>query len=208
MTKEKKSLIKKVNSKLTQSQVNRIISLSIILVVVASVIGISSSVFFQKKPDGFSELSLLMYNDLTEIFEANNYPIQIYSYENVSVYFMVKNFENSVKYYQLQIKVVELTQNVSSQQPISAISSFFLYPNDTFEKILSPATNAEKKETGLFAGDYIWEPTELVLYVNSEVLSKLINPNSFKIVFELWEFNTEKENFQYTGVFAFLELEY
>ncbi len=208
MTREKKSLIKRVKSKLTQSQVNRMISLSIILVVVASVIGISSSVFFQKKPDGFSELSLLMYNDLTENFEANNYPTHIYSYENVSVYFMVKNFENSAKYYQLQIKVVELTQNVSSQQPISAISSFFLYANDTFEKILSPATNSEKKETGFFAGDYIWGPTELVLYVNAEVVSKLTSPNFLKIVFELWEFNTEKENFQYTGVFAFLELDY
>ncbi len=208
MTKEKKSLIKKVKSKLTQSQKNRIITLSIILVVVTSIIGISSSVFFQKNPDGFSEFSLLIYNDLTENFEANNYPTHIYSYENVSVYFMVKNFENSVKYYQLQIKVVELTQNVSSQQPISAMSSFYLYANDTFEKILSPATNAEKKETELFAGDYIWGPTELVLYVNAEVVSKLTSPNFLKIVFELWEFNTEKENFQYTGVFAFLELYY
>ncbi len=208
MTKEKKSLIKKVNSKLTQSQVNRIITMSIILVVIASVIGISSNVFFQKKPDGFSELSLLMYNDLTENFEANNYPTRIYSYENASVYFMVKNFENSVKYYQLQIKVVELTQNVSSQQPISATSSFTLYANDTFEKILSPATNAEKRETGFLAGDYIWGPTELVLYVNAEVVSKITSPNFLKIVFELWEFNTEKENFQYTGVFVFLELDY
>ena len=94
MTKGKRNLISKVNLKLSQSQVNRLITISIILVVVASILGISSSVFLQKTSDGFSELSLLMYNSLTETYEANNYPENIVSTANVSIYFMVKNFEN------------------------------------------------------------------------------------------------------------------
>jgi hypothetical protein len=208
MTKEKRNLLNKVNSKLSQSQVNRLITISIILVVVASVLGISSSVFLQKPPEGFSELSLLMYNSLTETYEADNYPEQLYSDTNESIYFMVKNFENTVKYYQLQIKVVELTQNVSSTEPIPASSSYFLYDNNSFEKILSPATNAEKKETGTFTGDYIWGPIEITLFVNSEVVSGIVSPNFIKIVFELWEYNLEIEDFQYTGVFTFLELDY
>ena len=96
MTKGKRNLISKVNLKLSQSQVNRLITISIILVVVASILGISSSVFLQKTPDGFSELSLLIYNSLTETYEASNYPENIVSTANVSIYFMVKNFENSV----------------------------------------------------------------------------------------------------------------
>ena len=78
----------------------------------------------------------------------------------------------------------------------------------SFEKILSPATNAEKKETGTFTGDYIWGPTEITLFVNSEVVSGIVSPNFIKIVFELWEYNLEIEDFQYTGVFTFLELDY
>lgn len=208
MTKGKRNLISKVNLKLSQSQVNRLITISIILVVVASILGISSSVFLQKTSDGFSELSLLMYNSLTETYEANNYPENIVSTTNVSIYFMVKNFENSVRYYQLQIKVVDLTHNVSAQQPIFTHSAFSLYANNTFEKILAPATNSEKKETEIFTRDYIWSPTEIILYVNSEVVSEITTPSVLKIVFELWEFNTIEKNFQYSGIFTFLELNY
>jgi len=208
MTKENKKLIKKINSKLSQRQVNRLITLSIILVIVASILGISSSIFFHKTTDGYSELSLLMYDSFSETYVADNYPEQIYSDSNVSIYFIVKNYENVVKYYQLQIKIVELTQNVSSLQPIATSSSFILYENNTFEKIISPATNAEKKETESFDGDFLWGPTEIILFINSEVVSGIVSPNFLKIVFELWEYNTETSEFQYTGIFNFLELDY
>ena len=208
MTKDKKNLIKKVNLKLSQSQINKIITISIIFVVVASILGISSSVFLKKTTDGFSELSLLMYNSFAETYEADNYPEAIYSDANVSIFFVVKNFEDIAKYYQLQIKVVELTQNVSSLQPIPTSSSYNLYENNTFEKIIPPATNTEKKETQTFNGDYLWGPTEIILFVNSEVVSGITSPNFLKIVFELWEYNTQTRSFQYTGIFTFLELDY
>ncbi len=208
MTKENRKLIKKINSKLSQRQVNRLITLSIILVIVASTLGISSSIFLHKTTDGYSELSLLMYDSFSETYVADNYPEQIYSDSNVSVYFIVKNYENVVIYYQLQIKIVELTQNVSSLQPILTSSSFILYENNTFEKIISPATNAEKKETESFDGDFLWGPTEIILFINSEVVSGIVSPNFLKIVFELWEYNTKTSEFQYTGIFTFLELDY
>ena len=198
----------KSKNKLTTQQINRIISFSTIILIIGSVFGISSSVFLQNTTDGSTELSLLMYNGVTDKYEARNYPEEIYSDSNISIFFVVKNFEDIVRYYQLQIKIVELTQNVSSLQPISTLYSSNLYPNNTFEKILSPALNAEKKESGTFTGEYIWGPSEIILYVNSEVVSHIVSPNFLKIVFELWEYNTETSGFDYTGVFAFLELDY
>ncbi|MHA1260369.1 MAG: DUF1616 domain-containing protein [Candidatus Heimdallarchaeaceae archaeon] len=102
-------------------------------------------VFFSpSSQDGFSELSLLTYNEEENRFVSSNYPSFLYRIRNVTVYFMVRNFENKVTYYQLQIKVTKLSQNISLVDPLSLDKCALLYRNNTFEKILPPANNREK----------------------------------------------------------------
>lgn len=178
----------------------------IVCLVIGSIIAIFSITFFPSTEDGFSELMLLTYDPIEEEYEAEVYPFFIYRTRDISIYFMVKNFENKVTYYQLQVKATKLTQNVSTLSPLSIDLCYIMYPNSTYEKILSPATNAEKKESGIIDGEYIWNPTSIDLYLNAFIDLVLEGESYVKIVFELWKFNTITENFQYTGVFTFLEL--
>ena len=192
-----------IPSKLTR---DRLYGFAIVCLVIGSMIAIFSITFFPSTGDGFSELMLLTYDPVEEEYEAEVYPFFIYRTRDISIFFMVKNFENKVTYYQLQVKATKLTQNISTSDPLSTDSCFTMYPNNTFEKILAPATNAEKKESGISEGEYIWNPTSVDLYMNTSIDLVVEWETNVKIVFELWKFNTLTENFQYTGVFTFLEL--
>ena len=164
-------------------------------------------VFFSpSSQDGFSELSLLTYNEEENRFVSSNYPSFLYRIRNVTVYFMVRNFENKVTYYQLQIKVTKLSQNISLADPLSLDKCALLYRNNTFEKILPPANNREKKQTESFTGNYIWGPANVTLFRNEQVDTIAGGEGKVKLVFELWEFNTESKKFVYAGIFTFLEL--
>jgi len=186
---------------------NKLYGFVIVCMVIGSIIAIFSITFFPSNEDGFSELMLLTYDSVEEEYEAEVYPFFIYRLLNISIYFMVRNFENKVTYYQLQIKATKLSQNVSTVNPLSTNFCYIMYSNNTYEKILPPATNSEKKESGVFDGDYIWNPTIVTLYINAFIDLVLEGESEVKIVFELWKFNTLTDNFQYTGVFTFLELD-
>ena len=185
---------------------NKLFGLLIACIVVGSVITIFSVTFFPTTEDGFSELMLLTYDPIEEEYEAEAYPFFIFRLYNISIYFVVKNFENKATYYQLQVKATKLTQNISTVTPLSTNFCYIMYPNDTFEKILSPATNAEKKDSGTLDGEYIWGPTSTDLYLNGFIDIVINWETEVKIVFELWKFDTITESFMYTGVFTFLEL--
>lgn len=179
----------------------------IILIIVVSIITIISLTFFPSSQEGFSELTLLTYNSSEDTYEAENYPFFIYRLRNISIHFIAKNFENKVTYYQLQIKATKLTQNLSTLSPLSTGYYYSMYSNNTYEKILSPATNTEKKESEDIDSHYIWSPTVVILYLNAFIDLMLDGESELKIVFELWKFNTQSNEFQYSGVFTFLELD-
>jgi hypothetical protein len=194
--------------KLTSLQKNRLLTTAIIAVTIIAIVSISSSIFFSISNQGFSELSLLTYNSSSQTFEADQYPYTLESGTNDSVFFMVKNFENIVKYYQIRIKATKLSQNVTYEQPLTSSNSYQMYNNKSYEKILSFANNKEKREVGVFIGDYIWGPVNVTLYSNTQIEIMLGGEEYMKIVFELWEFNSEGGDFIYSGIFTFLELMY
>lgn len=194
--------------KLSLSKKKRLLTISIFFILVISIITIASSIFFPQNDIGFSELSLITYNKTTQTFEATRYPYIFEAGKNISIFFMVKNFENIVKYYQMQIKVTKITHYVTYEYPLNYSNSYKLYNNNTYEKILSPATKNEKNEASVFSSDYIWGPINVTLYSNSLVEAFLEGEIYMKIVFELWEFNTSNESFEYSGIFTFLELRY
>ncbi len=186
----------------------KIMTLVIVFSTIGAIIAIASIVFLPNQQNGFSELSLLTYNAAEETYVANNYPNQISLSDNITMFFMVKNFENKITYYQLQIKVTKISQNISLEHPLSLSNSNLLYSNETYEKILAPATINEKEEEGEQIGDYIWSPVNTTLFMNNTLAVILGGDDSLKIVFELWKYNSLIEDFQYSGIFTFLELSF
>lgn len=186
----------------------KIITLVIVVSTIGAIIAIASIVFFPDQQNGFSELSLLTYDATEETYVANNYPNQISLSDNITIFFMVKNFENKIAYYQLQIKVTRISQNISLEHPLSLSNSKLLYSNETYEKILAPATKSEKEGEGEQTGQYIWSPVNTTLFMNNTLATILGGDDSLKIVFELWRFNSLIDDFQYSGIFTFLELSF
>ncbi len=186
----------------------KIITLVIVISTIGTIVAITSIVFFPNQQNGFSELSLLTFNSANETYVANNYPSQISKADNITIFFMVKNFENKIVYYQLQIKVTKISQNISLENPLSLSNSKLLYSNETYEKILSPATEREKEEEGVQIGGYIWGPVNTTLFMNDTLATVLGTNDNLKIVFELWRFNSLIDDFQYSGIVTFLELIY
>lgn len=197
-----------MSKKISNFQKKQLITTLVFTLLIISIIAIATSIFVPDSDIGFSELSLLTYNESSQSFEAKGYPYQLDSGENITIFFMVKNFENVVKYYQIQIKVTKISQEITYKTSLNSSNSFSLYENNTFEKILSPATDKEKKDIGVFSGDYIWGPINVTLYSNSQVESVLEGEEQMKIVFELWEFKSIQSSFEYSGIFTFLELWY
>ena len=182
----------KINPKKGLPKINpkKIITLVIVVSTIGAIVAITSIVFFPNQQNGFSELSLLTYNAANETYVANNYPNQISLSDNITIFFMVKNFENKITYYQLQIKVAKISQNISLEKPLSLSNSKLLYSNETYEKILSPATKNEKEEEGVQTGEYIWGPVNTTSFMNDTLATILGTNDNLKIVFELWRFNS------------------
>jgi len=198
---------KKTNGIISKStNLKRFISIFVVFIIIVVIVTIFSITFFSYQREGFSEISLLQYNETEDIYEAAEQPYFLHRHINYTTYFMIKNFENKVTYYQLQIKITKLSQVVNAETPLTINECYLMYSNHTYEKILFPATKQEKMETNIFTGNYIWSPTNVTLYFSSQFETLLLGENGVKIVFEIWRFNTQAEEFSYSGIFAFLEL--
>lgn len=184
----------------------RFISLIVVSIIIIVIVTIFSTTFFSYPREGFSEISLLQYNEGEDTYETTMQPYFIHRHINDTTYFMIKNFENKVTYYQLQIKITKLSQTVNSVTPLFTTKCYLMYSNHTYEKILFPANKQEKQETDAFSGNYIWSPTNVTLYFSSQFDSLLVGEGGVKIVFEVWKYNTQTEEFSYSGIFAFIEL--
>jgi len=102
----------------------------------------------------------------------------------------------------------KLSQNISLENPLSLSNSKLLYSSETYEKILSPALKSEKEEEGVQTGEYVWGPVNTTLFMNDTLATVLGTNDNLKIVFELWRFNSLIDDFQYSGIVTFLELNY
>ena len=179
---------------------------SLLIVAMISVFLITIFSLIKLGNEGYSELSILMYSSDNKTYIAANYPKVLNSDKNVSIFFIVKNFHEIPIYYQVQIKITTINQTISIKEPLSSKKSHLLYPNNTYEKILPPATKQEKlNSTDLFA-PYVWSPTNVTLFFEPRFSDILNGSNMLKIVIELWEFDVDKGTFVYSGVFVYLKL--
>lgn len=208
MKKIKLDINKNTKIMFRKREVENIVKFAIVftsLVIVATF----AAVFFTSLPENdFSELSLLMYDSTENSFLATNYPTVINTEQNETIFFMVKNYGSKVNYYEVRVKITELSQIISLDFSVPLSECYMLYAQNTFEKILPSATKAEKEVAKTIEADYIWGPTSISLYVSENIKQFLGENNQFKVVFELWSFDTTAGQFQYSGVAVFLELSY
>ncbi len=198
------------NTKITfrKREVQNIVKFAIVITSLV-IVSTFAAVFFTSFPENdFSELSLLMYDSTENSFLATNYPTVINTDQNETIFFMVKNYGSKVNYYEVRVKITELSQIISLNLSVPPSECYMLYVQNTFEKILPSATKAEKEIAKTIEADYIWGPTSISLYVNENIKQFLGENNQFKVVFELWIFDTTAGQFQYSGIAVFLELSY
>lgn len=173
------------------------------IVLVLTVIGIiiSTVLIFTPPISGeeYAELGLLTYNASENKYEAENYPTNIlYSSTegkstNISLYILLGNHYERAKFFEVRLKIG--LQSVLINQDVYGT-------NDT-----TYFHEAHWKQKVLAVGEQ-WTPssaTEFNFQFTSDILDKLgTSSTGYKIIFELWEWNNQSDDFSYTGVHTYL----
>ena len=173
------------------------------IIFVIAIIGIITSVILIFTPsisgEEHAELALYTYDSSEERFVTNDFPISVvYNQtsglsENITLYTKVSNQYHTAKFFQIRLKI-SLQDLVINEDLFANSTSAYFYEEHWKEKIMD-------------VGD-AWGPsneTQFIFNFNSAIITQLgINPAGYKIIFELWEWNTSLEAFSYTGVHTYL----
>jgi hypothetical protein len=173
------------------------------IVMVLTLIGILVTTIMIFTPplggSGYSELSVLTYNEVDELYEADNYPTNVvYNQteglsENITLFFMVNNQHKAAKFFEVRLKI-GLYSLIIDEDTFGSNTSTYFYEEHWKSKIL------DKNQQ--------WGPnpqTEVTFTFNSTILTQLgYEVNGYKIIFELWEFDSSENNFTYSGIFVYL----
>ncbi len=192
---------KKNSKNRAKREVNFELAAKIILVLTVIGIIISTTLIFTPSisGEGYAELGLLTYNAAEDKYEAEGYPQNI-DYNNtegaseiISLYILLGNHYEQVKFFEVRLKIG--LQSVLINQDIYGT-------NDTtyFHK-------THWKQKVLAVGEQ-WIPsteTEFRFMFSAKILNQLgTSSTSYKIIFELWEWNSQLSELSYTGVHAYL----
>ncbi len=173
------------------------------IVMVLTLIGIIVTTIMIFTPplggSGYAELSVLTYNETDELYETDNYPTSvIYNQteglsENITLFFMVKNQYRIAKFFEIRLKI-GLYSLIIDEDTFGSNTSTHFYEEHWKSKVL----NREEQ----------WGPnnqTEMTFNFNSAILTQLgYDANGYKIVFELWEFDSSENVFAFSGIFVYL----
>lgn len=148
---------------------------------------------------GFSELSILTYNEVDELYEADNYPTNVvYNQteglsENITLFFMVNNQHRVAKFFEVRLKI-GLYSLIVDENSFGSNTSTYFYEEHWKSKVLDKNQH--------------WGPnslTETTFIFDSTILTQLgYEVNGYKILFELWQFDSSTNNFVYSGIFVYL----
>lgn len=173
------------------------------VVLVLTIIGIIvSTVLIFTPPIGgeeYAELGLLTYNSSTSQYEADNYPTQVvYNQtsgvsDSTTLYFLLGNHYHRAQFFEVRLKIGLQNVTITPDIPGTTENTYF-YEDFWFKRVLS--------------FDEVWGPsseTEVTFSFNSSVVSKLgLSASGYKIIFELWQWNSQLEAFSYSGVHTYL----
>lgn len=196
---------KKMNSSEEQPKAKREVNFRLVaqIVMVLTLIGIIVTTIMIFTPplggSGYAELSILTYNETDELYVADNYPTSaIYNQteglsENITLFFMVKNQYRIAKFFEVRLKI-GLHSLIIDEDTFGSNTSTYFYEEHWKSKVLNR--------------DEQWGPntqTEMTLNFNSVILTHLgYDANGYKIVFELWEFDSSENVFAFSGIFVYL----
>lgn len=173
------------------------------IVLVLTLIGIvvSTGLIFSPPIGGeeYAELGLLTYNEASGTYEADNYPIntvynQTLGYSNnITLYVYVSNHYKEVKFFEIRLKI-GLQSVIINEDTYGTNATTYFYTEHWLERIL----DSGKK----------WGPSEETKFefnFTSEILTKLgTSSKGYKIIFELWEWSNQQNDFSYTGIHVYL----
>ena len=173
------------------------------VVLVLSVIGIIVSTVLMFTPpisgEEYAELGLLTYNSSEQKYEADNYPSNvIYSHSaeesaNISLFILLGNHYDRAKYFEVRLKI-GLQTVLINEDVYGTNETTYFHENHWKQKMLDI--------------DEQWTPssqTEFNFKFTKAILDKLgTSSTGYKIIFELWEWNSQLDDFTYTGVHTYL----
>ncbi|MCE7744857.1 MAG: hypothetical protein GPJ52_06950 [Candidatus Heimdallarchaeota archaeon] len=194
-----------MNSNKEKPRIKREVNFRLVaqIVMVLTLIGIIVTTIMIFTPQlggsGYGELSVLTYNETDELYETDNFPTSvIYNQteglsENITLFFMVKNQYRIAKFFQVRLKIGLYSLIIDENTFGSNISTYF-HEEHWKSKVL----NREEQ----------WGPntqTETTFNFNSTILTHLgYEANGYKIIFELWEFDSSENVFVFSGIFVYL----
>ncbi len=194
-------MTKKNNNSRAKREVDFELAAKIVLVLTIIGILVSTVLMFTPPISGedYAELGLLTYDAIEDKYEAENYPTtMLYSHssgvsENISLYILLGNHYDRAKFFEVRLKFG--LQSVLINQDVYGT-------NDT-----TYFHQAHWKQKVLSVGEQ-WTPskeTEFKFQFTEEILDKLgTSSTGYKIIFELWEWNSQLDDFSYTGVHTYL----
>lgn len=173
------------------------------IVLVFTIIGIiiSSILMFTPPISGeeYSELGLLTYDESENKYKAEDYPSSViynqttgYS-ENITLYILLGNHFNTAQFYEVRLKIGVQSVIIDENSFGTNETTYFL-EEFWLQRILKI--------------DQQWGPnneTKFNFQFNSTIISEIgLDSNGYKIIFELWKWNSQLNDFDYTGVFVYL----
>ena len=194
-------LTKKKGNNRAKREVDFELAAKIVLVLTVIGILVSTVLIFTPPISGeeYAELGLLTYNVTENKYEAENYPMSIpYSNttgvsENISLYIYLGNHYERAKLFEVRLKI-GLQSLLINEDVYGTNETTYFHEAHWKQKILAIGEQ--------------WNPskdTEFNFQFTSAILSKLGKSSTgYKIIFELWEWNSHLEDFSYTGVHIYI----
>ena len=199
------SVVQKMNSNEEQPRPKREVNFRLVaqIVMVLTLIGIFVTTIMIFTPPlgggGYAELSILTYNETEELYEADNYPTGvIYNQteglsENITLFFIINNQYRIAKFFEVRLKI-GLYSLIIDEDTFGSNTSTYFYEEHWKSKVLNR--------------DEQWGPTtqtEVTFSFNSAILTHLgYEANGYKLLFELWEFDSSENDFAFSGIFVYL----
>ncbi|MFW9922798.1 MAG: hypothetical protein ACFFDW_05855 [Candidatus Thorarchaeota archaeon] len=172
-----------------------VLALTIIGIIVSTVLIFTPSIGGEE----YAELGILTYNDSTKKYEASNFPNSVdYNQtsgesNSIKLFLLLSNNYRSAKFFEVRLKIGP--QNiVITPEIFGPNTTTYFYEDHWIQRVMKIGES--------------WGPsndTAVEFNFNEAIIDKLgIIPEGYKIIFELWEWNTALGDFSYSGVHTYL----
>ncbi|NHJ84291.1 MAG: hypothetical protein FK734_02440 [Asgard group archaeon] len=179
------------------------LELVIRITLVLTLIGIVISTVLVFTPpiggDQTSELGLLTYNESEGIYKADEYPESVeYNQvtnlsETITLFVLLGNHNHKAMFYEVRLKI-GLSSLLIDEETFGSNESTYWCVDHWISAVLDIDQQLGPSSE-----------TQFTFQFNEEIIDKLgMNPTGYKIIFELWEWNSQLADFQYSGVYIYL----